>query len=494
MTTSQEPATSQEPSDSVMPASHGPITRAVVAVVMASSHARFVVLVVAAILTVLSGYYAIDRFAINTNTDDFIDAKVPWRQNQIAYNKAFPLQADQIIVVVDGATPERAEEAASALFGKLQGHPELFKSVVRPDGGAFFAKNGLLFPPLGDVRKTMGELTRAEPVLSIISSDPSLRGLMDGFQFIAKGVRNNQGTFDSYDQPIAAMNHSLEDILADKPAFFSLQTLLSNGKPPSTRQLRKFIQIAPVLDYSALEPGEKPSTFIRDAAAGLDLTQATGARVRLTGEVPLADDEFSTVADGFGLNGAITGIVVLLIIWTALKSLKIVVAVFLTVLAGLAMTFAAGLFLVGALNLISVAFAVLFVGIGVDFGIQFSVRYRAERFDEPDFDAALFNAASKVGRPAGPGRDRDHRRLLRLPADRIPRRVGARRDRRNRHDHRLPGEHHHPARPAHGHPPGGRTRAGRLQVPRPRRRLPARPPLRRHHRHAWRWRWPERRC
>ena len=39
--------------------------------------------------------------------------------------------------------------------------------------------------------------------------------------------------------------------------------------------------------------------------------------------------------------------------------------------------------MVGALNLISVAFAVLFVGLGVDFGIQFSVRYRDERFRRP---------------------------------------------------------------------------------------------------------------
>ena len=45
--------------------------------------------------------------------------------------------------------------------------------------------------------------------------------------------------------------------------------------------------------------------------------------------------------------------------------------------------------MVGALNPISVAFAVLFVGIGVDFGIQFSVRYRAERHEVDDLRAAL---------------------------------------------------------------------------------------------------------
>jgi uncharacterized protein len=55
--------------------------------------------------------------------------------------------------------------------------------------------------------------------------------------------------------------------------------------------------------------------------------------------------------------------------------------------------------MVGALNLISVGFAVWFVGIGVDFGIQFSVRYRAERYKEPQFDKAHAQAAAKAGRP-----------------------------------------------------------------------------------------------
>jgi hopanoid biosynthesis associated RND transporter like protein HpnN len=55
--------------------------------------------------------------------------------------------------------------------------------------------------------------------------------------------------------------------------------------------------------------------------------------------------------------------------------------------------------MVGALNMISVAFAVLFVGLGVDFGIQFSVRYRAERHDKPELLPALDQAAEKIGVP-----------------------------------------------------------------------------------------------
>jgi hypothetical protein len=53
-----------------------------------------------------------------------------------------------------------------------------------------------------------------------------------------------------------------------------------------------------------------------------------------------------------------------------------VLAVVLTMLGGLVLTAALGLIMVGQLNLISVAFAILFVGLGIDFGIQFGVRFR----------------------------------------------------------------------------------------------------------------------
>jgi hopanoid biosynthesis associated RND transporter like protein HpnN len=55
--------------------------------------------------------------------------------------------------------------------------------------------------------------------------------------------------------------------------------------------------------------------------------------------------------------------------------------------------------MVGSLNLLSIAFAVLFVGLGVDFGIQFSVRYRSERYKNDDLQAALAKAAEYCAIP-----------------------------------------------------------------------------------------------
>jgi hopanoid biosynthesis associated RND transporter like protein HpnN len=99
------------------------------------------------------------------------------------------------------------------------------------------------------------------------------------------------------------------------------------------------------------------------------------------------------VADGAVVNGIGTVLVVLVILWMALHSVKIISAVFVNLFIGLSITTAVGLMMVGSLNLLSIAFAVLFVGLGVDFGIQFSVRYRSERFKNDDLKLALEKAA-----------------------------------------------------------------------------------------------------
>ncbi|MGH6842389.1 MAG: MMPL family transporter, partial [Methylocella sp.] len=380
------------------PIAPDPIARSVVAIVKTCSRFPWSVLAFAILVTIASGYYAATHFAITTNTNNFISEKLQWRQNLIALDKAFPQRTDQIVVVIDGATPELAEAAAQSLADRLKRRPDLCLSVVRPDGGSYFNRAALLFQPAGELRRTVKELSRARPFLMALASDPSLRGVVNAVSFINQGVRAQAGTLDDFDRPMALLGDAFESVLASRPVFFSWRGLLSE-QPADPRELRRFIEVKPVLDYAALMPGERASEFIRRTARDLGLSAKSGVTIRLTGLVPMADEEFGNIADGAGLNAAGTAITVLLIIWIALKSGRIVLAVALSVVAGLAATAAVGLMMVGAFNLISVAFAVLFVGIGVDFGIQFSVRYRSERYREPRLDKSLAQAAAKAGRP-----------------------------------------------------------------------------------------------
>jgi uncharacterized protein len=221
---------------------------------------------------------------------------------------------------------------------------------------------------------------------------------MNAFSFVAQEVSARARGLDDFARPMSLLADSLDEVLSGRRTFFSWRSLLT-GKAPNPGELRQIIELKPILNYRALQRGEIPSDFIRKTASDLGLAPEHGVRIRLTGSVPLADQEYGAIKEGATLNRVVTILVVLFILWQALKSPRIVIAVALCVVAGLAATAAVGLKLAGSFNLISLAFGILFVGIGTDFAIQFSVRYRAERYHQLNFDKALMQTASKIGRP-----------------------------------------------------------------------------------------------
>jgi hopanoid biosynthesis associated RND transporter like protein HpnN len=358
----------------------------------------WVVIAIALFLAVVSGIYVVRNFAINTNVNQLISPDLPWRQRELAFVAAFQGNHEKVLAVVDAATSERASAASKALAQKLSAEPKLFPTVQELSESPFFSRNGLLFLPAGDVTDKMGALAQSQPLVQVLVAEPSWRGLIQALAFSLQGIQAQKFTLDDMVRPLTMFAQPLEDVLAGRPAAFSWRELV-NGKPPTPSELRRFIEVSPVLDYGALEPGKTATDAIRQAAADLGFDQHYFARLRLTGPIPIQDEEFATLKDHAAENALGTIIVVLTILWLALKSPKIILAVFLSISIGLAITAALGLWMVGALNPISIAFAVLFVGIGVDFGIQFSVRYRAERYEINNLRIALANTAKQLGVP-----------------------------------------------------------------------------------------------
>ena len=356
------------------------------------------IIALALIATLGSVAYSARHFAINTDVNKLISPDLDWRKREAEFEKAFPGHFGSTLIVVDAPAAEYASRAGAELAAQLKSQPQLFHSVDDIGGSEFFARNGLLYRPTEDVANFTKGLGQAAPLVGTLVGDPSLRGLTRTLSLGLIGVQNGMITLDALARPLSMASTTLEDALAGRPASFSWQAML-NGQPPEPADARRLIEVRPVLNFSALQPGEASSKAIRQAASDLKLEQKYQARVRLSGSVPMADEEFATVQQGALANAIGTIVIVLTILWLALKSARIIVAVFINLSVGLALTAALGLMMVGALNMISVAFAVLFVGLGVDFAIQFSVRYRAERHDVPKLRPALIQAAEKIGVP-----------------------------------------------------------------------------------------------
>ena len=351
-------------------------------------------------LAAAAGWYAAGHFKMTTDTEQLISADLPWRQTGIAFEKAFPQLQDSTIAVIDGKTPELAEKGASALFDKLQARKDIALGVNRPDGGPFWDREGVLLLSTQEVQDTTAQLIKAQPFLGPIAADPSLRGVMNALQTAALGVNRGDAKLADIDKPVKSIGAAMQAAAAGQPAFFSWQSMLSGDKSSGVGSKRKFIIIRTKLDYTALEPGAQAADAIHQIARDNGLTPENGITVRLTGPVPLADEEFASLADRWVLMTSVMIGAVLLMLYLAVRSIRVTAAIMVTTLVGLVITAGLGLLMIGRFNLISVAFIPLFVGLGVDFGIQFAVKYRAESrmmADLGDPDLAIIAAARDVG-------------------------------------------------------------------------------------------------
>jgi hopanoid biosynthesis associated RND transporter like protein HpnN len=349
------------------------------------------------LVAIAAAIYVTHAFRMDTDTANMISPTLPWRQQVAHFNELFPQNTGLLVVVVDGKTPDAAEDATAALFQKMSTRNDLFLSVRRPDGGPYFEQHGLLYLPKDQVQKIADSVIAAQPFIGSLTADPSLRGLFNTLSTFVQGVESNAIPVSRLEKPLAAISRTLSDALAGGKQPLSWQTLLID-RPADQNSLRHLILAQPKRDFTALKPGAAASQFVRDQVKELGLTAESGVSVRLTGPVALNDEEFGTVAEGMGLALAVCVALVLVFLFAALRSVKLIVATFATLIVGLVLTFAFAFLTIGSLNLISVGFAVMFIGLSIDFGIQFGVRYGQERFEHGDA-AALGRTGSAMARP-----------------------------------------------------------------------------------------------
>ena len=200
------------------------------------------------IAAVLAGGYLSRHIAINTDSSKLLSSSLPWRQQEERLNQLFPQRTDRIIAVVDATTPEGAEEAASALADALAPQKDMIRTVTRPDGGEFFARNGILFKSVDEVRSDMAQLIKAEPFLGTLAADPTLHGVLGAISQSIEGVRLGKTTLEGMRPAVTAITEALDLVAEGKRPAFSWRRLIA-GHAPEPSELRRFVNIQPVLNY-----------------------------------------------------------------------------------------------------------------------------------------------------------------------------------------------------------------------------------------------------
>jgi uncharacterized protein len=372
------------------------LNRLLAGLVDTSRRHALVVLIAGLLLAVFSCAVAVTRLGLTTDTDQMFSASLPWRRAAIAMNTAFPQFHDLLVAVIDAKEPEMADATAASLAETLSQDHAHFQSVRRPDASPYFEANGLLFLDQRQLTKTMDRTIDAQPFLGQLVADPTARGLFSALALLGVGVTKQDTDLTPYANSLRAFHEVLADSVAGKPRPLSWQTLLGSGLSDLAGKYR-FVVIQPRQNFGALEPGGEATEVVRHAIGELEFVKSGDARVRITGQVALADEEFATVAQG-AVEGLI-GSVVLITLWLflAVRTWRLIVPILLTLGLGLTLTLLFAAVAVGTLNLVSVGFGVMFVGIAVDFAIQFSVRYREYRHEAGDAATGMRRTAERAG-------------------------------------------------------------------------------------------------
>jgi hopanoid biosynthesis associated RND transporter like protein HpnN len=356
---------------------------------------RWRVVLLALLVGAFSMFATYRYLGVTTDTGTMFAASLPWKQRATSLARLFPQSDKLIVAVVDATIPEEAEATATQLANSLRQDHVHFSSVTQPDALPYFSKNAFLLISQADLQNVLDRTTDAQPFLGQLVADPSLRGLFSALGLVVQGVEHNQ-SLAGVGPALGKFQMALASAAAGHAQPLSWQELLG-GKLADQAGRYRFVIAKPVLDYGALEPGGAASLVVRRTAAAIPYVAHGDARVRLTGQVVLDDEEFATVAEGavVGLIGSF--MLVMLWLYLAVRSWRLMLPIMATLILGLLVTTGFAALVIGTLNLISVAFAVLFVGIAVDFAIQFTVRFRERRHSHPEMVAALAETGRRSG-------------------------------------------------------------------------------------------------
>ncbi len=354
----------------------------------------FIVVAVALAGAAAAGYYAATTLGIDTDTADLLSRELPSRQVMSRFEAGFPQNRQDLVAVIECPTPEQADIAAEALVTRLQAMPGQFAHAHRPTGGPFFRQHGLLYQSPEQIERLGQRLARMQPLMAALESDPTLRGLL---QPLGRLLSQSPMALEQLDTLLTQLDRVATAQIGGRAAMISWQHLM-RGPTDQGDVARTTVIAQPRADYGRLLSTGDAIDALRQVGTEIGLDGARGGRLRVTGKSALAHAEMTSLMEGMAIGGPIAVLLVVAVLLMGFRSPVLVLASVVTLIIGLVLTAGFAALVVGRLNLISVAFALLYVGLGVDFAIHYGLRYRALHRRAQHRDVALHATGREMAR------------------------------------------------------------------------------------------------
>lgn len=364
-------------------------------VAKAARRPGWVIGVVVAITLALMPYIALN-LGINSDHTRIVSPDIPSQIAHREFSALFPILDDAILVVIDGDSPERARAASVALEQALERRPDLVHRLYEPGGGEFFERHGLLYRTPEELETFADHMLQMQPIIGAIEADPSLASFT---RLIRQGLGNvdaAEGNADQWSKILDRINRAAVSVYSEYPVSVSWEELMLRGSALEVRT-RRVLVVDPVLDFESILPARAVIEGIHELIQELELVPGRGVTVRLTGNPALNHEEMWGLAWDIGGAAVFCFGIVAFVIRRALGWWSITFAALTTLIVGLVWTAAFAAAAIGHVNLVSICFAILFIGLGVDFSIHLGMQYAHLRNQGVGHAQALDGGVRAVG-------------------------------------------------------------------------------------------------
>ncbi|MFO0868233.1 MAG: MMPL family transporter [Pirellulales bacterium] len=348
-------------------------------------------------LVAVAGSYG--WLGFRTSRLDLLDPNSDYNRRWLDYLDEFGSD-DDVLVLVRGSDPAQLTPVLDALTQQLERQPDLFRSVLSRSDLSRLRAKGLHFVPEAELNQLAAYVEQLEPIA---------RGEPGSFRVgagLAQSLAAHDGDAARARAVAVAWLQSLRAALDGQPASAPLgQELEQLGEKLAAFQPRPLIDGDGTLGLCALRfapqsqelvPHAAPIARLRQILAELS-TQFPEVELGATGMPLLEYDEMSTSQQDMTIASVVSllGVVVLLVL--GYGNLRYALLAVVVLLFGMAWSFGFVTLVIGHLNLLSVSFAVILIGLGIDFGIHYLARFSQLRSEGRDSAAALLETARGIG-------------------------------------------------------------------------------------------------
>lgn len=366
------------------------------------SVARHKLVVCLAVLLALIGGLVASRLQVDTGMDSLLPADNPVVQAATEMEQEFGSQ-DNVLVVVQ-ADAKQAGPFLDALAEKLR-TAGLVNSVFYRVQSEVFQQYAPLYLDTALYRSLAAEMADGQSSLSRFLDGPGLQSLVALTAERLRGPTSEQAKQFLEDwarvvipKEVAPTKEQIDRLLAQlifgaTPSDDALGSGLLSSATGDAHMMVVKPQIS--LQEFALDR----ERFFQGLQAALDeLTVLHGVSAGFTGGSFVQDYEADSVAmNDFLSTALITFGLIMLLVVIAFRRLAVPLASGLPLVLGTILTSALTVLIYGSINLFSISFAALLLGLGIDFAIHLLARYQEERASGMAVAEALYATLQRTG-------------------------------------------------------------------------------------------------